>query len=140
MSKDRLVYAATPSRNKEQTQEIMEFISGKDFFPVHPFPTFPYEFYEGNPRLEKNNARELALRACFRAIKMCDEVWIFGISDGTLREARYALNLNRNPIRKIFQKTKKIRLHLEFDEEWKRYAHELTPQHSKTLRRLGLFK
>lgn len=45
---------------------------------------------------------------CLRAVGICDEFWLFGISDGTLQELCHAQKLG-----------KLIRVHLnEFDPNW----------------------
>lgn len=89
----------------------MDFVTGLGFGPFHPFQAFEYERFEGGVI-----GREKSIEFCLRAIDICDEFWIFGISEGTMIELCYVLKGN------LFSKNpKKIRLFLdEFDEDWKK--------------------
>lgn len=110
----QLAYAATPARLKHKIEEIMDYMQEEGQLPFHPFIAFPYERYEGDERV----GREPTMTVCCRAIEMCDEFWIFGISEGTLIELTWVLQWNAdNPT-----KVKTIRLlHEEFDPEWQKY-------------------
>jgi len=100
----QLVYCATPSKLAKKTKKILNFVSSKGYAPFHPFQGFPYNLFEGNSQV----GRQKAMNYCMRAIKICDEFWIFGLSDGTKQELEFAKKLNK-PIRiiKLFDKNKK---------------------------------
>jgi len=66
------------------------------------------------------------LEFCKRAIEICDEFWMFGISEGTLEELTYALFLRKS-----------ISLFLDgFDSEWKVYYSRLGPAYNNPLERI----
>jgi hypothetical protein len=92
-----LVYAACPSRMADQTQTILEFIASRGHAPLHPFQALPYAFFEGGLP-----GREKTLEWCCRLIDICDEFWLFGLSDGTLFELRYLLGKGRHAAFKDF--------------------------------------
>ena len=94
----------------DKRQEIMDFVTRQGLGPFHPFQAFEYERFEGGPI-----GRSKTMEFCCRAIKICDEFWLFGVSKGTLTELRYVLKLN------LWRKRPKpIRLFLdEFDEDWR---------------------
>jgi hypothetical protein len=58
------------------------------------------------------------LEFCCRAIEMCDEFWLFGVSEGTLVELTHVINFNKNNLinPKIIRYLYKL-----FDPEWKDY-------------------
>src|SRR3989344_4875143 len=86
------VYCATPSRLTKYTDEIINFVGrnrlGK---PFHPLREFHYEMYEGN----SNVGRFLTMEICLRAVTLCDKFLIFGVSDGTLEEAKTAFQIGK---------------------------------------------
>jgi hypothetical protein len=51
----------------------------------------PYAFFEGGAP-----GREQTLTWCCRLIDICDEFWLFGLSDGTLFEADYVMRQGRS--------------------------------------------
>ena len=112
----KLVYCATPSRMAKKKKKIMDFVTSKGYAPFHPFQAFEYKRFEGGPV-----GRKKTIEFCCRAIDICDEFWMFGISEGTLEELSHVLKQNlvsRNP--------KPIRLFLnEFDRNWKAKYREL---------------
>ena len=117
-----LVYCATPARiakekwwqkllrwllwwkrRKKPIEKIMDFVTKQSLGPFHPFQAFEYKRFEGGPI-----GRKRTIEFCCRAIDICDEFWLFGISEGTLTELCYAL-----------KKQKPIKLFLnEFDKDW----------------------
>ena len=146
MERPQLVYAATPSRLEKHDPQVVgrieKYISSRNQLPFHPFSAFPYEYFEGNSHLglTPQELRKIAMKPCFDAVKMSRKFWLFGISDGTLQEARVALNFNRKPWN-LFRR-KQIEFHLDWDPDWQKWTEKLAhenPQHKKTLRRLGLF-
>ena len=112
-----LLYCSTPSRLKEKTEAILEFVNKKTpYAPFHPFVAFPYELFEGNQKIGRNNTMDY----CIRAIDICSRFALFGISKGTsIDELPHALKLNK-PI-DIFLE--------EFDPNWRDYYLELQKNH-----------
>ncbi len=108
MMRPKLVYCATPARMSNRMDEIIEFTSGRGYAPMHPFKALPYEYFEGNP----NVGRKYTMKYCIKLIDVCDEFWMFGVSEGTLDELSYAIKIN-----------KPIKLFLDaFDKNWKEIA------------------
>jgi hypothetical protein len=112
----KLIYCAAPSRLAEHIKSIMDFVTNKGLAPFHPFQAFPFKRYEGNPRV----GRVKSMEYCLRAVRMADELWMFGVSDGTLKEVKEALKIG-----------KPIQLHFEDwkpgDLEWRKQYKELGP-------------
>ncbi|MEM4181862.1 MAG: hypothetical protein QXX68_01775 [Candidatus Pacearchaeota archaeon] len=96
MGQGQLVYCATPSKILHKKEKIMEFVSKKGYAPFHPFQAFPIEYFEN----KKNIERKKTIEYCLRAIKICDEFWLFGLSEGTLVELNFAKKLKK-PIKII---------------------------------------
>ena len=115
----KLIYCATPSRIASKLNDIMDFVTGQGYAPLHPFQAFPYERFEGNPLIGRVKAMEF----CLRLIKISDELWMFGVSDGTLEEVVYAKGINK-PIKIKFD---------NFDSEWKRFYQELGQKYGNPL-------
>ncbi len=114
-----LIYCATPARLVDKKKEIMDFVTERGLGPFHPFQAFELDRFEGGPI-----GRKRTMEFCCRAIDICDEFWLFGISIGTLTELCYVLK--RNLSRK---KQKPIRLFLDkFDNDWKEKYAELKNQ------------
>jgi len=106
----RLVYCATPSRMTRNKKKIMDFVTARGCAPFHPFQAFEYKRFEGGPV-----GRDKTMEFCCRAIDICDEFWMFGISEGTLKELCHVLKQNS-----VSKNPKPIRLFLnEFDKNWR---------------------
>ncbi len=109
-----LIYCATPSRLNGETKRIMDYVSSAHHAPFHPLQAFEYQRFEGGVA-----GREKTLEFCCRAIDMCDEFWLFGISSGTMYELEYVLQWETQKSRY----SKPIRLlHEIFDPEWQQFA------------------
>lgn len=122
-----LVYCATPSRMASKKQEIMDFVTKRGCGPFHPFQAFEYERFEGGPI-----GRKKTMEFCCRAVGICDEFWLFGVSGGTLTELCYVLK--RNLRRK---KPKPIRLFLDkFDKDWQTEYEKLRKEFSDPLNKV----
>lgn len=81
----------------------MDFVTKHGFGPFHPFQAFEYERFEDGPV-----GRKKTMEFCCKAVDMCDEFWLFGISEGTLTEFDRA-SKNKKP----------VRLFLDFfDKDW----------------------
>jgi|SRR3989344_6615823 len=114
----KLIYCATPSRLSFKLSEIMDFVTSKGYGPLHPFQAFPIDRFESGPL-----GREKSMEYCFRAVSICDEFWIFGISNGTLEELVFAKKTN-----------KKVEFYLDqFDPDWKKYYFLLKDQFNNPL-------
>jgi len=124
-----LSYCATPSRLKEKTEEIIKFVNTQTpYAPFHPFIAFPWESFEGNPKIGRAGAMDY----CIRGIGICERFSLFGISEGTATiELPLALKLNK-PIDVFIE---------EFDPDWREYYIEIKKTHSalqKDLERAGV--
>jgi hypothetical protein len=107
----KLIYCATPSRISDKKNQIMDFVVRQGYAPFHPFQAFPYELFEGNPFV----GREKTMMYCLRAIEICDEFWLFGVSQGTILEANHALKISK-PTRRYLE---------EFDPKWRSFYQKL---------------
>jgi hypothetical protein len=109
---DQLVFASTPSRMVDRTDEIMRFVSEQGKACLHPFNAMPFEYYEGGAL-----GRDKTLDVCHRLIAACDELWLFGISDGTMFEVEEFLA--RKPDSDALQRFRSYVT--EYDDEWQHY-------------------
>jgi len=83
----------------------MDFVTERGHGPFHPFQAFERERFEDGVV-----GRDKTMEFCCRAIDICDECWLFGISEGTLIELCYNLDL---------PKPKPVKVFLDkFDKEW----------------------
>ena len=114
----KLIYWATPARLQPKKKEIMDFVSEQGYGPFHQFQAFEYDRFEGG-----KIGREKTLEFCERAVAMCDEFWLFGISPGTLRELIYAQNCQK-PIKVFID---------NFDPEWKQNYKMLKAEYNNPL-------
>tara|TARA_Y100000310_G_scaffold345160_1_gene462270 strand:- start:10016 stop:10315 length:300 start_codon:yes stop_codon:yes gene_type:complete len=97
-------------------------LQNKGHGPLHPFQAFEYERFEGGPV-----GREKSMEFCRRAVKICDEYWLFGISHGTLEELVHALKLK-----------KPVKLFLDdWDPKWERYYEELGLKYGNPLAKIS---
>lgn len=93
-----IIYAATPIRLQHLTEEICDFIEQSNYIPLHPFFALPYQRYNYD-RFTKDEI----YHTCFRLIDSCDQLWIFGINSGSLREYQYATSKNM-PVQSLIKK------------------------------------
>lgn len=115
----KLIYCATPARLNSKRKEIMDFVTSQGYGPFHPFQAFEYERFEGGVL-----GREKTLEFCKRAVEMCDEFWLFGVSNGTLQELTCAQRLK-----------KPVKLFIDvFDLEWEHNYENLKEQYRNPLR------
>lgn len=105
-----LVYTACPSRLDQLRDEIMRFVTGTGNGPLNPFNALPYEHFEGGV-----HGRSRTLDFCCRLIDGCDELWLFGVSEGTLLELEYAVSKGL-PVR-VFVRA--------FDPQWREFTNVL---------------
>jgi hypothetical protein len=116
-----LIYCATPARLADKKKEIMDFVTKQGFGPFHPFQAFEYERFEGGPV-----GREKTIEFCCRAIDICDEFWLFGISEGTLTELCHALK-RKKPMRLVLD---------EFDKNWQKEYRRLKNKFNDPLNKI----
>lgn len=126
----KLIYCAMPARMKNRMIDIMDYVTAKGLGPLHPFQALPYERYEGGPL-----GRERTMEICCRLINICDEFWVFGVSQGTLIETVHTQKTPEKP----------IRLEIEaFDPQWREFYAKLGQQFGnpldKMLADMGLCK
>jgi len=67
--------------------------------PISPLHLFSF--------MENDDNREEILQVCFRLIDICDEVWIYGDSEGCRKEREYALSTGKSVVIK-YGKTSKL--------------------------------
>ncbi len=123
MKKCKLIYCATPARLNHKKKEIMDFVTNKGHAPFHPFQAFEYKRFEGGPA-----GRNKTIKFCKRAVEICDEFWLFGVSNGTIEELKCAM-----------KKKKPIKIFLDqFDPQWKKAYQKLARKYINidTLRKL----
>jgi hypothetical protein len=111
-----LTYCALPSRLYHLTEQTYNFVLENKHAPLHPFKAFEQGQAFGDNGIF---GRERVIEFALRMVGICDQLYLFGISDGTLQETRKALDLNIP-----------VKLHIErFDLDWRRYYHELKPKY-----------
>lgn len=114
----KLIYCAAPSRLVHKKDEIMDFVTKQGYGPLHPFQAYPYERFEGGPI-----GREKSMEFCLRLIDVCDEFWMFGVSNGTLEELVYSIKIG-----------KPIKLHFnDFDDNWAKFYKEIGEKYGNPL-------
>lgn len=82
-----LIYVACPSRMISALPGIRTQVARAGKACLDPFAAFPYESFEGNQAI----GRQQTLEWCCRLVDVCDEFWIFGLSHGTLTELEHFL-------------------------------------------------
>jgi hypothetical protein len=86
-------YKDDPKGNKKRVDTICRELARKgDILPISPLHLFSF--------MEDDLQRERILRVCFRLIDICDEVWIYGDSEGCEKERDYALSRGKKVLNK----------------------------------------
>ena len=86
-------YKDDPKGNKKRVDTICRELAEKDdILPISPLHLFSF--------MENDDNREEILQVCFRLIDICDEVWIYGDSEGCRKEREYALSIGKRVIDK----------------------------------------
>jgi hypothetical protein len=86
-------YKDNPTGNKKQADAICRELAEKDgILPISPLHLFSF--------MEDDLQREEILQVCFRLIDICDEVWVYGDSEGCRKEKTYALSQGKMVIDK----------------------------------------
>ena len=76
-------YKDDPKGNKKLVDTICRELEERDdILPISPLHLFSF--------MENDDKREEILQVCFRLIDICDEVWVYGDSEGCRREVKYA--------------------------------------------------
>ena len=118
-----LIYCSIPSRlvlaDATILSKINNYVIDRGELPLNPYMIFPPNIHN-HPKI--NLEKELALNYYSRFVDSCERLWLFGISDGTLRESS-----------RVKKQGKAIGLHLEFDLEWKKYYSQLKGHYSDHL-------
>ena len=83
-------YANNPTENKKKVDKICKYLIKHDIVPISPLHLF--SFYD------EDADREYIMKACFHMIDMCDEVWIYGDSEGCMEEMNYALSKGKKVV------------------------------------------
>jgi hypothetical protein len=73
-----------------RADEFEDVVVRQGHAPLNPLRALPYPLFEGG-----RPGRERTLEWCCRLVDICDQVWLFGISAGTLFEVRHLLNRRR---------------------------------------------
>lgn len=86
-------YKDDPKGNKKLVNSICRELAEKDdILPISPLLLFSF--------MKDDSNREEILQVCFRLIDICDEVWIYGDSEGCEKERDYALSQGKRVIDK----------------------------------------
>jgi hypothetical protein len=119
----KIIYAATPFRIENLKDRICDFIQEKGHFPLHPFNTLPMSRYNYD-----NFTREEIMKVCYGLVNISNELWIFGIGNGSLDEFAKAREINLPT--KSFVK--------QFDPLWKLQSEKekYHPKYSKAIKEI----
>jgi hypothetical protein len=86
-------YKDDPKENKKLADTICRELEERgDVLPISPLHLFSF--------MEDDLKREEILQVCFRLIDICDEVWVYGDSEGCRREAKYAKSVGK-PVKMV---------------------------------------
>jgi hypothetical protein len=125
-----VVYGSTPSRLASKTDEIMKFVASLGKACLHPFMALPYEYYEGGCV-----GRDKTICVCCKLVEVCDQFAIFGISEGTLIELEYHLDLNS----RLKMPQALLVFIKEFDPEWQKYHAIFREKYPRAIQALAPF-
>jgi dienelactone hydrolase len=75
--------------NRASADRICRRLAKQGLLPISPLHLF--SFYDS----EDHATREAILQVCFRLIDLCDEVWVYGDSEGCRLEADYAKRIGK---------------------------------------------
>ena len=104
-----IIYTATPFRfSDKKIEEICDFVESTGNFPFHPLKAMPLSRYN----YDRYSSRVI-FEVCFKCVDyVADEVWIFGIGSGSLKEYARAKEQGK-PIKSLIK---------VFDNEWEIYS------------------
>lgn len=98
----KLIYCAIPSRISKKSAQIMDYVESKNNAAFNPFSAFPLDRFEFG-----KIGRKTTIDYCKRVIEICDELWIFGLSEGTIEEMDHAIKTGKT-----------VNVIKEFDDDW----------------------
>ena len=80
-------FASDPEGNRKKVDSICRDLAGKGVLPISPLHLFGF--------MDNDLQREEIMRVCFRLIDICDEVWVYGDSEGCRMELEYAPSIGK---------------------------------------------
>ena len=78
-----LPYSYNPVEARKRVDKIVKEVYAQGYLPISPVHLFDWLDDDGD-------CREHLLNACADLLKQCDEIWVYGISDGVLFELEKA--------------------------------------------------
>ena len=85
-------FSSDPEGNRVRVDIICHDLVKQGILPISPLHLFSF--------MEDDLQREEILHVCFRLIDICDEVWIYGDSEGCEKERDYALSRGKKVLNK----------------------------------------
>jgi hypothetical protein len=85
-------FSSDPEGNRVRVDIICHDLVKQGILPISPLHLFSF--------MENDLQREEILQVCFRLIDICDEVWVYGDSEGCRKEREYALSQGKRVIDK----------------------------------------
>ena len=85
-------FSSDPEGNRVRVDIICHDLAKQGILPISPLHLFSF--------MEDDLQREEILQVCFRLIDICDEVWVYGDSEGCRREAKYAKSVGK-PVKMV---------------------------------------
>ena len=85
-------FASDPEGNRKKVDSICRDLARKCLLPISPLHLFSF--------MDNDLQRGEILRVCFKLIDICDEVWVYGNSEGCREEKAYALSQGKKIIDK----------------------------------------
>ncbi len=85
-------FASDPVGNRVRVDIICHDLVKQGILPISPLHLFSF--------MENDDNREEILQVCFGLIDICDEVWIYGDSEGCEKERDYALSRGKKVLNK----------------------------------------
>jgi len=85
-------FSSDPEGNRVRVDIICHDLAKQGILPISPLHLFSF--------MENDDNREEILQVCFRLIDICDEVWIYGDSEGCEKEREYAISRGKKVIKK----------------------------------------
>ena len=83
-------FVSDPEGNRKKVDSICRDLARKGVLPISPLHLFSF--------MDNDLQREEILQVCFRLIDSCDEVWVYGESEGCRKEMEYALSIGKSVV------------------------------------------
>ena len=80
-------FSSDPEGNRVRVDIICHDLVKQGILPISPLHLFSF--------MENDDNREEILQVCYRLIDICDEVWIYGDSEGCRMELEYARSIGK---------------------------------------------